>query len=180
MVQIDELLGNRKLMKLLGFLIDNSPAEFSYTEIRKKTKLAKATLTKWLGYLLKEKLIFVRCIGLNKLYRLNKCYFLIKQLKILNSLTKLAFLVNLSEKHQIEAYLFGSAARGEDTKQSDIDILIIGKIQKEEIIEEINKNSKKIGRKISLQVFTKLDWSRMMEKDSAFYERVEKDKILIK
>lgn len=180
MVQIDELLGNKRLIKLWLFLINNPGREFSYTEIRKKTKLAKATLAKWLGYLLKENLISVKLIGLNKLYKINKDYFLVKQLKILINLSNLEFFLKLSQKHGLEAYLFGSAARGEDQEESDIDILIIGNIKKEKIIGEIGKEAKKLGKNIKLQVFNKLEWSEMIEKDKAFYERVEKDKILIK
>ena len=114
LVQINELFGNKKLVKLLIFLVENSSKELSYTFIRKKTKLAKATLTKWLNYLLKINFIFVRSVGTTKLYKLNKENYLIKQLKIMINLNKLSFFVNLSRRYNFEAYLFGSAARGED------------------------------------------------------------------
>lgn len=179
MVQIDKLLGNRKLLKLLLFLATQSSKELSYTELRKKTGLAKATLTKWLSYLEKENLIFMRRIGRNKLYTLNTGNFLVRQLKIFFTLVSLRFMADLSKKHGFEAYLFGSSARGEDVLESDVDILILGDIHKENIIAPISQEAKKLKKNIKLQIFTRGEWVRMRDKDRAFYERVEKDKILL-
>lgn len=177
LVQIDEILGNRKLLQLLLFLIDNPSQEQTYTEIRKKTKLSKATLTKWLGFLEAKRFVFMRPIGTNKLYKINSDNSFLKQFKILFTLLSLASIAKIAQKHDVGAYLFGSMARGEDTEKSDIDLLIIGKIKKEEIILEIQLCTKKLQKEVRLQIFTSLEWSKLAEKDPAFYERVEKDKI---
>lgn len=180
MVQLNEIIQNKKLAKLVRFLADDPLNEFSYTEIRKQTKLAKATLTKWLSYLQKNNFVLLKEIGRNKLYKINKDNYLIKQFKIINNLIKLNFLAGLSKKYGFEAYLFGSAARGEDVKESDYDLLVIGDVKIERIIGEISKQAKKLKKEIRLQPFTKKDWLMMSEKDPAFYERVENDKILVK
>ncbi len=177
MVQILELLGIKKLVHLILFLSAHPSNEHTYTELRKKTSLAKATLSKWLCYLRKEKIIGERAIGTNKLYKINTSSMLVKQFKVLITLASLDFFLPLSEKHSFQAYLYGSAARGEDVETSDIDILIIGKIKKEEIMPEIQKQSAKLKKPIKIQIFTSLEWAQMAEKDKAFYERVEKDKI---
>lgn len=179
MVQTNELLGNKKLLKIILFLADKPREEFTYTEIRKQTNLAKATLTKWLKYLYEENLISLRQIGLNKLYKINKDNYLVKQIKIITNLINLEFLADLSQEHHFESYLFGSAARGEDEEESDYDILIIGETKTEEIIKDISKIAKRLKKEIKLQIFTKNDWWEMRKKDPAFYERVEKDKILL-
>lgn len=177
MVQILELLGNKKLLHLLMYLSSHPGNECTYTELRKKTHLAKATLSKWLSYLRKEQIIDERAIGTNKLYKINQNSMIIKQLKVLITLTSLDFFLPLSEKYSFQAYLYGSAARGEDVEESDIDILIIGKIKKDEIMPKIKKQSIRLKKSIGIQIFTPLEWARMVEKDRAFYERVEKDKI---
>ena len=179
MVQILELIGNKKLLHLLIFLASHPSSEYSYTELRKKTNLAKATLSKWLSYLRKEHIIQEKAIGRNKLYQIDQCSAIIKQFKILITLASLDFFLPLSEKYSIRAYLYGSAARGEEVESSDIDILIIGKVKKEEIISEIQKQSSKLKKPIKIQIFTSLEWANMAEKDKAFYERMEKDKILL-
>src|SRR3989344_5491615 len=112
MVKVNELLGNKNLIKILYFLIDTEE-ELSQTKIKNKIKIS----------------------------------------------------------------LYGSCASGEDSKESDIDLLIIGNIKRHDIIDEINRLSKKLNKKITIQIFNELEWANMEKKDKAFYERVEKDKI---
>ena len=83
----------------------------------------------------------------------------------------------LKKKYNIKVYLYGSASRGEDSKESDIDLLIIGDIKRQGIINNIDKLSKKFNKKITLQIFNELEWVNLEKKDKAFYERAEKDKI---
>ena len=177
MVKINELLGNKNLINILSFLIE-SDEELSQTKIRNKIKMSKATLIKWLKYLEKNNFVNIKIEGVSKLYKLNKENTILKQFKILNNIIKIQELNNLI-KNNIKIYLYGSCARGEDSKESDIDLLIIGNIKKHEIIEEINKLSKKLNKKITLQIFSELEWANLDKKDRAFYERVEKDKIEI-
>ena len=177
MVKINELLGNKNLINILSFLIE-SDEELSQTKIRNKIKMSKATLIKWLKYLEKNNFVSIKIEGVSKLYKLNKENTILKQFKILNNIIKIQELNNLI-KNNIKIYLYGSCARGEDSKESDIDLLIIGNIKRHEIIEEINKLSKKLNKKITLQIFSELEWANLEKKDKAFYERVEKDKIEI-
>ena len=177
MVKINELLGNKNLINILSFLIE-SDEELSQTKIRNKIKMSKATLIKWLKYLEKDNFVSIKIEGVSKLYKLNKENTILKQFKILNNIIKIQELNNLI-KNNIKIYLYGSCARGEDSKESDIDLLIIGNIKRHEIIEEINKLSKKLNKKITLQIFSELEWANLDKKDRAFYERVEKDKIEI-
>ena len=178
MVKLDELLGNKSLIKILHFLIENNN-ELSQTKIRNKIKIAKATLIKWLNYLEKSNFVHVKIEGVSKLYKLNKDNIILKQFKILNSLIKIQELKILSKKNNIKIYLYGSCARGEDFKESDVDLLIIGDVKRQDIINDINNLSKKINRIITMQIFSELEWVNMEKKDRAFYERVEKDKIEI-
>ena len=176
MVQLIEL-GNRSLLKVLEYFLKNPTTRISYTSLRKKIKIAKATLTKHLKFLLDNNFIKVERIGLNKLYELNRANQIIRQFKILDNLMNLNEIKELEEKYDIEVYLYGSASRGEDTETSDIDLLIIGEIDKEKIISDINNMSKKIKRAIKFVIFSPLEWSKLSRNDPSFYERVEKDKI---
>lgn len=176
MVKINELLGNKNLIKILDFLVENSE-EISQTKIRNKIKIAKATLIKWLNYLEKNNFVSIKIEGVSKLYKLNKENNILKQFKILNNIIKIQDLNLLIKKHNIKIYLYGSAARGEDSKESDIDLLIIGNVKRQDIINDIDKLGKKINKKITLDMFNDLEWANMERKDKAFYERIEKDKI---
>lgn len=175
MVQIIELLGNKKALKLLYFLSDHSSESFSYTELAAKTKLARATLSKWLRFLVQMKLILVLENNSRQGYGVNRKHPFVKQLRLIRTLSWLNSLTEL----KAGIYLFGSAARGEDTVESDMDLLVIGNLHKEEIIAKTRKIEKKYRRKIQLQVFTLQEWVRMGQKDPAFFQRVEKDKVML-
>ena len=176
MVQIYELLGNKEIMNILDFFISNSVKEFSQTDVRKYIKISKTTLIKWIHKMEKLNLLKMRKIGNSNLYKLNNEDYIVKQIKILKTLLELKPL----RKIKADAYLYGSAARGEDIEDSDIDLLFIGKINRRSIIEEIDNLSKKINKNINFKIFNKIEWLNIARKDKAFYERVEKDKIRIR
>jgi predicted nucleotidyltransferase len=177
MVQLIELVGNRNLVKIIVFFIKNPSIELSQTETIRKIKIAKATLIKWINFLLNKDIVNVKKIGNLKIYKLNRDNIIVKYLKILDNITELEKLKDLAIKYDLNIFLYGSAARGEDNEDSDIDILIIGKIKKEKIIGNISNISKKINKTIKFQIFSPLEWSKISKMDKAFYERVEKDKI---
>jgi len=174
MVQLIDIFGNKKILTILHFFIMNPSIEISQTELIKKTKIAKATAVKWLDFLVKNSLLNYKKIGVTNLYRLNNENLIIKQLKIINTLTQLE---DLNKLKNLEIYLYGSSARGEDIEKSDIDLLVIGNIKRNEIINSIDNLSKKISKKITFNIFSNIEWSMMQKKDRAYYERVEKDKI---
>lgn len=162
-----------KSLKILNYFIDRPSREVTRGQVAKDIGLAKATAVKYFDLLVKKGILVEKEIGRNKLLKLNNDSILVRELKRL-------FILQQFDGFRIknaEAYLFGSSARGEYLESSDIDLLIIGKVHRNEIIEKIEKIEKKIKRKINVQIFTPQDWSMMAKKDPAFYERVEKDKI---
>ena len=174
MERLNEILGKESSMKILGFFLENIKQEFSETEVRKRTKLARATVNKWLKVLSSYNLLIQKTKGKMKIYRANTEFVVTRQLKILFNLVKLV--PYLQEIENVQIYLYGSAARGEDFEDSDIDLLVIGKPDKN-IFDVIRKIETKIGKRVKMSAYTELEWSSMARKDLAFYERVEKDKI---
>ncbi|MBR9691673.1 nucleotidyltransferase domain-containing protein [Candidatus Woesearchaeota archaeon] len=173
MMQLNELLGNKELFRILNFFISNPTKEFSQTAVRKKIGISKTTLIKWIDKLEKNELLNLRKIGTSNLYKLSRENVIIKQIKILKSLLQLGPLKSIDA----EIYVYGSAARGEDAEDSDIDIMLIGKLNRKDVIEDIDRLAKKIKRKISFKIFDRIEWSKIAREDNPFYERVEKDKI---
>ncbi len=174
MVQLYELLGKRSLLKLLSWFTEHPSGEFSFTELHKKTNLAKATLASGLFLLQKGSWIKMRSLGSTNLYSLERENPLVKQFKILNVISSLQPLKKITSS---KIYLYGSAARGEEKEESDIDLLVIGEVKEELICRQIISFLPKIKKEIKIQVFRPLEWAEMEVKDSPFYERVEKDKI---
>lgn len=174
MMQLNEILGKEAPMQLLSFFLEHSKQEFSETEVRKKTKLARATVNKWLKTLLNLNLLTQTTKGKMKIYKPNTEFIITKQLKILLNIVKL--LPHLEGIKNVQIYLYGSTARGEDLEDSDIDLLIVGKTDKS-LFDVIRNIEQKVERRIKPSIYTELEWSSMARNDPAFYERVEKDKI---
>lgn len=175
------MIENKNALTILKIFINQSRNEFSQKNIIISTKLARMTVKHWLEFLVKQNMLTTRKLGVNKLFKLNSSNSIVKQIKILNTLDQIRYiLVKLEEKYNFEAYLYGSCARGEDEEESDVDILVIGTVNKSKIISEINRLSAKIKRKVKLNIFTKAEWSMASRKDEAFYERVQADKIEIR
>jgi predicted nucleotidyltransferase len=179
MVQLIDMFGKKALMNILTLFLRNPKVELSQKDIMKKTGAAKASLTKWLGFLVKENMLKMKAIGKNKLYHLNMENSVAKQMKILINLMELYELKALSKKYRVDIYLYGSCARGEDYEDSDVDVLVIGRMPKEQIMKDIRKISEKTKRSIIPMILSPVDWSALSKKDPAFYERVEKDMVKI-
>ena len=89
MVQTIELFGNKKLLRVLNLFLENPSREFTNKEIS-KIKIAKATRIKWIRFLVREKLIKYRSIGIQKVYSLNLDNPVIVQMKVLNNLISIS------------------------------------------------------------------------------------------
>lgn len=174
MVQLIELLGNKIPLRIFQ-LFSNNPKESFYTEqVKKKVKIAKASVIKWIHYLEKEEILISKRIGKSINYTLNLEDSLVKQLRVLLVISELRGLKKLNEFCDV-IYLFGSSARGEYLKDSDIDLLIISN----EDITKVTFGLRKIktNREIKPIIMTRLDYSMLSRNDPALYNRIEKDKV---
>ena len=72
--------------------------------------------------------------------------------------------------------MYGSSARGEDTKKSDIDTLIISR---KPIKLKPFKSEKKIGRELTFVAYTLHEWRKKAYTDKPFYDRVIIDGIVL-
>ena len=179
MVQINEILGNTVSLKLILFFARHPSLQISQTEAIKRLHISKATAVKWFGTLVQTGILSLTQIGTTNLYQFTKDNLFSRQIKILDNLFSLTGIRNIAIKHSVDIYLFGSLARGEDHEGSDIDLLVIGSPDRKKLLIDLISMSKSVEREIRPQIFTQLEWAELFRKDPAFYQRVEKDKILL-
>jgi predicted nucleotidyltransferase len=77
-------------------------------------------------------------------------------------------------------YHDGSGARGEDSENSDIDILVIGQIDDATRTNIKETIMKKMRKEINFVVYSRVQYSDLYRGDKAFYENIERDKIRLK
>jgi predicted nucleotidyltransferase len=73
--------------------------------------------------------------------------------------------------------LYGSCARGEDSPESDVDLLVVGRRAEK---MDLMRYEGMLGRRINVTAFDSQEWEEKAEEDKAFYERVLVDGIVLK
>ena len=164
MVEFSKLLSGTVSGKVLEHFLQNPSQKISAAQLERKIKIAKKTvldaLKKYSFLLEREK------IGNSILYSLDLNNPVSRQLKILFSICSLSG--EVPKDFDGQGFLFGSAARGEDTEKSDWDVLVISS-------ERISfKNPK-----VKPVFFTPLEYSALARKDTAFFNSIEKNKIKV-
>jgi predicted nucleotidyltransferase len=103
----------------------------------------------------------------------------------------LKMLINVTNVYQqskelvgnAELYIFGAAARGEDTDDSRIDLLVLANGNSDELDELKNKLkyrlSREIGREINPVVYTPAHYSALYYDKKLLFESIDNDKIKV-
>ncbi len=110
------------------------------------------------------------------LYAVNYGHPIIKQLKILKVIMFLDPLLKKIRNKSQKIILYGSSSRGENTKDSDIDLFVVTNSLLE--VEKIVGNSSK-GKSIQLITRTPLKYIEMEKTDPIFYAEIERGIVLL-
>jgi predicted nucleotidyltransferase len=109
------------------------------------------------------------------LYVVNFDHPIIKQLKVLKVIMFLDPLLEKIRNKSQKIILYGSSSRGENTKDSDIDLFVVTNSSQE--VEKITKNSPK-GKGVQLIIRTPLKYIEMEKTDPIFYAEIERGIVL--
>jgi len=164
--------------RVLAVFFDDPNREFHLREAAEIADVSPSTAKRFLdfyeanGFHIKERkanLALFRADVDNNSFRLMKtALFLFKAKHLTDFLT--------------EAYpgssvvLYGSCARGEDSPESDVDVLIVGRRAEK---MDLTRYEGMLGRRINTIVFDPQEWEEKAEEDRAFYERVLVDGIVL-
>ncbi len=150
--------------------MDNPYEKYYLREAARLLKISPMTLKRSLDFLLKNKLIQKENIKNQILYLANMNNPAFRYLKISYNLSLLVNknLVEFTRKEipEISAIvLYGSFAKGENDKGSDIDILVISPVKK-----SISTNvSELLGKVVNLSFFSPAQWNKQAKTNRAFY-----------
>ena len=162
-------------MDVLLWLARNPKKDFYVREIADSIKGSLGGCHNVLNALYEYGLLNRRIRGKNVYYSVNEVDPQIKYFKIFMNIHELrGLLLTLREKCR-RITLFGSCAEGEDTTESDVDLLIIT-----DDVDSIRKmvQSYALPRNLEPVVITPMDFLKLKERDKAFYEEVSKGIVL--
>ena len=122
--------------------------------------------------------------GNNRFFKINKNYSLYKDLKNI-------FFKTIGVKGELErilkdiegiknAFIYGSFARGEEQKQSGIDLCIIGSIDENLLIKKLTELEKKVDREINYILIAESEYKNKLKNKNSFLKNINKqDKIYL-
>lgn len=179
MTYFTDIFTGKHSLHLLKFFVESPGQEFYQNEVVKMSGLAPNTVINWLKLLASHGLLNVNWKGGLKIYRLNKENPVVKQLKILLNVATVYDAVKSFAGQDFELYLFGSAARGEDDQLSDIDVLLLGKIDDGTVVEIVKSIRDAMSHEVNPVVKDPFEYSRLAHTDKVFYENLQRDRIRI-
>jgi len=159
-------------LKVLEFFIENPNEEIYLREFSRKLNISVNSAQRFLNFFLKEGLIKEnRRVNL-RFFKANLDSIVFRNMKITWSLKKIedSGLIDFLKGDFLYVVLFGSVARGIDDKNSDLDLVCIGKMKKNNL--DLYKFEKKIGGEINVHVFSFEEWKETKTKNKAFYQDV--------
>lgn len=156
--------------KILSLLSQHPLQGFYVTEIGRKASLSKGAASLWLKKLFKQRLVLAEKRGKEIYYKINISSPIIKQYKVLGNVVALDPLISKLKQSSRKIILFGSAARGEDQFDSDIDLFIISK--ELEITAQIITNFN-LRRKIQPIIKTASQLTEFEKNNNEFYEQIK-------
>lgn len=157
-------------LKVLSHFFDNPNEEFYLRELARSLQISPMTVKRALDVLLKDKLIVKEEKKIQILYRANMESQAFKFAKISYNLAW------LEENEVVECLLekipgissvilYGSYAKGENDKHSDLDLLLISTTKKFNAFDI----SEKLGIDVNILNFTSTQWTKQSKSNRAFY-----------
>ena len=169
------ILVTTNAQKVLHFLIDHPIRDFLESEIQKAIKISKSGVNYALRELVTTDFLFRTKRGKAFFYTLNHKNIVVKQLKVIETIDQISGILKKLKPLSSKIVLFGSSSRGENTPDSDIDLLIISR-NKEHVMKQIKSHRNK--RNIQSIVYSNLNFIEKKKTDPIFYEQANKGIVL--
>ncbi len=162
------------IVRYLGRRYNNS---FYVRELARELDLALGPVSETLKELEKAGILERKVRGRIVTYRANMESPLLREMKVIITLLECSLFLMELKKAALRVILFGSCARGEDTFDSDIDLLIETD-DREKAASVVNSNEFIGGRKLSAIIMSPDEFRSLKGRDRPFYERVMQGKVL--
>ena len=169
------IFNSTNALKILSFLAENPGKDFLGNEIQNAASLSRVGTYLALKDLTKQGLVIKTQKGKFFIYSLAHDDPTAKQFKILSNILYLKPVMAKLTPNSKKIILYGSASRGEDFSDSDIDLFVLSNdpAQAKEILNTAN-----LKRKIQAIVMSPVELSTNKEKNKVFYAEVDRGIIL--
>lgn len=171
--------------KILELFFQNPDKEYYLRELSKELGKEPGFFQYSIENLVKEGILKDERRANLRYFKLNKNYPLYHELKKIISKTlgieaKLKKMVRSLTKIEY-AFIFGSIAKNQEYAESDIDLMLIGAVDPDCLINKVNKVEKELKRQINYHVCDKQEIIEKIKKKNDFLIRIfNEPKIILK
>jgi predicted nucleotidyltransferase len=164
--------------RLLPWLFGQPERSYHLSELRRLTLLGSATLQRELNRLVNSQLVLSTRVGNLRCFQVNTQSPVYAELVaitrktmgaaplVLQALQPMASRINL-------ALIYGSVAKGTDTVQSDVDLLLVGKgLVLSEILQLLLPIEEALARKINPTCYTPSEYAKRVAEPDSFVNRI--------
>lgn len=174
-----DIITTKGCIQILQPFLYNPKIEMYQSEVIKKTGVPTTRAIHLLNSLVRAGLLVEKVKAGSKFYSAMDENPVLKQLKILIMVSRLYDLTRGFKNYDIEMFLFGSTAKGEDTENSDIDLLVITGEDRRVINDLIDRLKSILDRDVNPVIYSPLEYASLYNKEKAFYDQIERNKIRV-
>lgn len=185
-ISLSDSLFSKVRQRVLTLFYTHPDTDYHTNEIIRLTESGTGAVQRELATLTTAGIILVKKVGNQKRYQVNRSAPIYSEL---HGIVTKTFGLADRLKHAMKplaaniaiAFIFGSIAKHEDTAQSDIDIMIIGKkISYAEIYQLLEHVEQQAGRKINPTCYDISEWQHKFRSGNHFIRKIlEQDKIFL-
>lgn len=180
---LERLFTSKTRVKLLSEILLNSDREYHIRELSRIIDISPIYVQKELKNLYSLGLLTRRTQGNMVLYVLDKHSTISDDLKKIFLKTEGVgneILKSLDKTKIQYALIYGSFAKGVETTKSDIDLLVIGDIDEDDLLKSVSKAEGKVGREISYILWTPKEFAqKARQKIPLLLEILKTDVVMI-
>jgi len=159
--------------EILKLFFKNPDREFYFREIAASLNKEPGAIQSYINSLVDQNFLQDERKGNMRFFKLNKNHPLYEEVKSIISKVmgieyKLRELVSILPKLEY-AFIFGPIAKGEEYGDSDIDLLLIGEVDQDFLVEKIVKLQSELSREINYQIYTKDEIVKKLAEKNEFF-----------
>jgi predicted nucleotidyltransferase len=174
-----DLLFGQTRGAILALLYGRADQSFYTRQIAREVDASVGAVQRELENLSKVGLIVRTSLGSQVFYQANRDASIFREMQSLVKKTTGIFSVLRSALHPLAtrilvAFVYGSVAREEETAQSDVDLMVVGKATLDEVLSRLSTVEKTIGRSINPTVYSVAEFKSKLTTGNHFLTAVLK------
>jgi predicted nucleotidyltransferase len=174
---LGNLLFGRTRGAILALLYGRTDRSFYTRQIAREVDASVGAVQRELENLSKVGLIVRSSVGSQVFYQANRHAPIFREMQALVNQTIGIFSLLRSALYPLAdrilvAFVYGSVAREQETAQSDVDVMVVGKATLDEILSQFSKVEKNIGRPINPTVYSAREYRAKLASGNHFLTSV--------